>query len=139
MRIVLGMATVLGFFGVIASFGLFYLGEVYFHLSRDFLQSMMYLKLSVAGHLTIFVTRTRGPFWSFKPSRILLGAGAGTQLLATIITVFGIFMTPIGWQWALFVWGYALFWFLVNDRVKLVAYKVLDQGDSILASLRRRM
>jgi H+-transporting ATPase len=139
MPVVLSLATVLGFFGVIASFGLFYLGEQYFHLSRDFIQSMMYLKLSVAGHLTIFVTRTRGPFWSFKPSRILLGAVAGTQLLATLITVFGIFMTPIGWQWALFVWGYALFWFFINDRVKLAAYKILDQRDSILATLRRRV
>jgi H+-transporting ATPase len=139
MRVVLGMATVLGIFGVIASFGLFYLGEVYFHLSRDFIQSMMYLKLSVAGHLTIFVTRTRGPFWSFKPSRILLGAVAGTQLLATMITVFGIFMSPIGWQWALFVWGYALLWFLVNDRMKLAVYKILDEGDSFLETLRKRL
>jgi hypothetical protein len=29
---------------------------------------LMYLKLSVAGHLTIFVTRTRGPFWSTRPA-----------------------------------------------------------------------
>jgi H+-transporting ATPase len=139
MPIVLGMATVLGIFGVIASFGLFYLGEQVFHLSREFIQSMMYLKLSIAGHLTIFVTRTRGPFWSFKPSSILLGAVAGTQLLATLITVFGVFMAPIGWKWALFVWGYALFWFLVNDRVKLAAYKILGQDVSILATLRRRI
>jgi H+-transporting ATPase len=26
-------------------------------------------------------------------------------------------MTPLGWGWALFVWGYALAWFVVNDRV----------------------
>lgn len=29
-------------------------------------QTLMYLKLSVAGHLTIFLTRTRGPFWSIR-------------------------------------------------------------------------
>ncbi len=33
---------------------------------------MMYLLLSVAGHLTIFLTRTRGPFWSIRPARVLL-------------------------------------------------------------------
>ena len=38
-------------------------------------------------------------------------------------------MTPLGWGWALFVWGYALVWFLVNDRVKLLAYRILD-GDA---------
>jgi H+-transporting ATPase len=123
---VLGIATVLGVLGVIASFGLFYLTERVFHLNQDVIQSLMYLKLSVAGHLTIFITRTRGPFWSRRPAKILLGAVAGTQLLATLITVYGVLMTPIGWGWALFVWGYALAWFLVNDRVKLAAYKIFD-------------
>ena len=42
----------------------------------------------------------------------LLGAVVGTQLLATLIAVYGVFMTPIGWKWALLVWGYALAWFL---------------------------
>src|SRR5271168_3966974 len=86
----------------------------------------MYLKLSVAGHLTIFLTRTRGPFWSIRPARILLVAVLGTQMLATLIAVYGLLMTPLGWGWALFVWGYALAWFLVNDRVKLLAYRMLD-------------
>ena len=86
----------------------------------------MYLKLSVAGHLTIFLTRTRGPFWSIRPARILWGAVLGTQMLATLIAVYGVFMTPLGWGWAGFVWGYALAWFLVNDRVKLLAYRIFD-------------
>ncbi len=126
MRTVLGLATVLGFAGVLASFGLFYLGERVFHINREMIQSLMYLKLSVAGHLTIFVTRTRGPFWSFKPAPILLGAVVGTQCIATLIAVYGLFMAPIGWTWALFVWGYAIVWFLFNDRVKLAAYRIFD-------------
>jgi H+-transporting ATPase len=126
MPMVLGIATVLGIAGVVASFGLFYLGERVFHLSREVIQSFMYLKLSVAGHLTIFVTRTRRAFWSIPPAPILLIAVMGTQLVATFIAVYGIFMAPIGWHWALFVWGYALAWFLVNDRVKLLAYRVFD-------------
>jgi H+-transporting ATPase len=133
MRSVLGIATVLGVTGVIASFGLFYLGERVFHLSRDFIRPLMYLKLSVAGHLTIFLTRTRGPFWSIRPARILLLAVIGTQLVATFIAVYGLLMPAIGWGWALAVWGYALAWFLVNDRVKLATYRVLDSRRSILA------
>ena len=66
---VLGLATILGILGVIASFGLFYLAERVFALSPDMIQSLMYLKLSVAGHLTVFVTRTRGPFWSTRPAQ----------------------------------------------------------------------
>ncbi|MFN2196771.1 MAG: plasma-membrane proton-efflux P-type ATPase [Anaerolineales bacterium] len=128
MPTVLGIATVLGILGVIASFGLFYLGERVFNLNQDMIQSLMYLKLSVAGHLTIFITRTRGPFWSRKPAPILLGAVLGTQLVATLITVYGLFMTPIGWGWAAAVWGYALFWFLINDRIKIAAYRLIDSG-----------
>jgi len=124
MRMVLGIATVLGVIGVIASFGMFYLGERVFHLDHGHIQTLMYLKLSVAGQLTIFLTRTRGPFWSIRPSRILWVAVLGAQTLATLIAVYGLFMTPLGW--ALFVWGYALAWFLVNDRLKLLAYRILD-------------
>jgi H+-transporting ATPase len=126
MRVVLGIASVLGVLGPVAAFGLFYLAERVYHLDRAQVQTLMYLMLSVAGHLTIFLTRTRGPFWSIRPARILWVAVVGTQILATLIAVYGIFMTPLGWGWALFVWGYALAWFLVNDRVKLLAYRVFD-------------
>ena len=129
MRTVLGVASVLGVSGVVAAFGLFYLGERVFHLDRAHIQTLMYLKLSVAGHLTIFLTRTRGPFWSIRPARVLWMAVLGTQAVATLIAVYGIFMTPLGWGWTGFVWGYALAWALVNDRVKLAAYWVLDRAD----------
>lgn len=126
MRLVLGIATVLGTIGPIASFGLFYLGDRVFHLDHQHLQPMMYLMLSVAGHLTIFLTRTRGPFWSIRPANILLFAVIGTQIIATLIAVYGFLMPPLGWGWAGFVWGYALIWALFSDRVKLLAYQVLD-------------
>lgn len=126
MRRVLGIATVLGIVGPIAAFGLFFLGDRVFHLDRPHLQTLMYLMLSVAGHLTIFLTRTQGAFWSIRPARILLAAVLGTQVIATLIAVYGLFMTPLGWGWAGFVWGYAFVWFLVTDRIKLLAYRILD-------------
>jgi H+-transporting ATPase len=123
---VLGIATVLGIAGVFASFGLFYLAERTFHLSRDMIQTFMFLKLAVAGHLTIFLTRTRGPFWSIRPAPILLWTAVGTKLLATLAAVYGFLMAPIRWEWVLLIWVYALAWFLVNDRAKLWAYKIFD-------------
>ena len=132
MRLVLGISTVLGVMGVISAFGLFYLGERVFNLDQGHVQTLMYLKLSVAGHLTIFLTRTRGPFWSKRPARILWVAVLGTQIVATLIAVYGLFMTPLGWGWAAFVWGYALVWFLVNDRVKLLAYRILEPNQAPL-------
>ena len=126
MRLVLGVSTVLGVTGVVAAFGLFYLGERVFHLDRAHIQTLMYLKLSVAGHLTIFLTRTRGPFWSIRPAKILWIAVLGTQTIATLIAVYGLFMMPLGWKWAGLVWGYAIAWALINDRVKLLAYRIFD-------------
>ncbi|HEX4142811.1 MAG TPA: plasma-membrane proton-efflux P-type ATPase [Pirellulales bacterium] len=136
MRTVLGIASVLGVAGVAASFGLFYMGERLFLLDRPTIQTLMYLKLSVAGHMTIFVTRTRGPFWSTRPAPILFFAVVGTQIVATLIAVYGVFMPPIGWKWAAVVWGYAFAWFLFNDRVKLLAYRIFDRQPSGLFRFR---
>jgi H+-transporting ATPase len=137
MRMVLGISTVLGVIGVVAAFGLFYLGERVFHLDRGHIQTLMYLKRSVAGHLPIFLTRTRGPFWSICPARVQWMAVLGTQTVATLIAVYGVFMAPLGWGWALFVWGYALAWFLVNDRMKLLAYRIFDPIEA--AALAKRL
>jgi H+-transporting ATPase len=137
MPVVLGVSTVLGLMGVVSTFGLLYLGETVFDLSREFIQTLIYLKLSVAGHLTVFVARTRKPFWTSRPAPILLLAVVSTQIIATIIAIYGWFMTPIGWGWALLVWGYALIWFLINDRVKLHAYHLFDPGQSVMRIRRK--
>jgi H+-transporting ATPase len=129
MPMVLGISTVLGLAGVVASFGLFYMAERLFHLNGNVIQTFMFLKLAVAGHLTIFVTRTRGPFWSIRPAPILLWAAILTKALATLAAVYGVFMSPVSWRWALLIWVYALAWFLVNDRIKLAAYKIFDRRE----------
>jgi H+-transporting ATPase len=126
MRLVIGMATVLGVIGPIAAFGLFLIGDEIFHLGHPQLQTLMYLMLSVAGSMTIYLTRTRGPFWSIRPARILVLAVTGAELIATALALSGILVPRLGWNWVLLVWGYAMVWFLITDRVKLAAYKILD-------------
>jgi H+-transporting ATPase len=129
MRIVLSMATFLGLIGVISSFGIFYIGQEVLHLSKEAVQSFIFLKLAVAGHLTIFLTRTRGPFWSIRPSGVLFWSAVITKLLATLVAVYGWFITPISWNLALLVWGYALAAFLITDFLKVIIYKLLDHTD----------
>lgn len=138
MRRVLGVSTVLGVVGVVSAFVLFWLGERVFHLDRAHVQTLMYLKLSVAGHLTIFLTRTRGPFWTIKPARVLWMAVVGTQIIATLIAVYGVFMTPLGWKLAGFVWAYAIVWALFTDRLKLLAYRILDPSALPLLAKKQR-
>ncbi|MCX2933809.1 plasma-membrane proton-efflux P-type ATPase [Mycobacterium sp. CVI_P3] len=128
MRGILIVATALGLMGVAETFLLFLVADKYFGLDRELIRTLIYLKLSVSGHLTIFVTRTRRPFWSSPaPARVLLGAVIGTQAVATVIAVCGFAMTPLGWGWAGVVWVYALVWFLAEDRVKLLTYRWLDR------------
>ncbi len=132
MTTVLGMATFLGLVGTIASFALFFIGVNILHLSIDVLQSMMYLKLSVAGHFLIFITRTKGHFWSYRPSNILLAAVLGTQIVATIIAVYGLLIPPIGWRLALFVWAYAMAAFVLTDLAKVFLFKRFEREAEIL-------
>ena len=133
MAEVMSISTMLGILGVIASFGIFYIAEEYMHLSAPVVQSFIFLKLAVAGHLTIFITRTEDRFWRKPhPAPILLWAAILTKILATLFVVYGWFVAPIGWQNALIVWVYALAWAVVNDFVKVWAYKLLRK-DKIIA------
>jgi H+-transporting ATPase len=126
MRTLLGIATFLGVIGVFSTFGIFYIGLKVLDLNPLVLQSFIYLKLSVAGHLTVFVARTRGHFWSVKPAKPLFLAVLVTQLVATLITVYGILLPAMGWGLALLVWGYALTLFVITDFAKVRLYKLLD-------------
>jgi len=139
MRVVLGVATVMGLIGPVATFGLFYLAGHVYGLSRAQLQPMMYLMLSVAGHLTIFLTRCRGPFWSIAPAPALWIACLVAQVLATCIAVFGFLMPSLDWRWAAAVWGYAIVWALLTDRVKLLAYRILDSPKAAEAAKAKGM
>lgn len=130
MRRVLGVATVLGVVGVIESFAVFFVADRYLHLNRDLIQTLIYLKLSIAGHVTVFVARTRGPFWSERPSNLLLGAVILTQITATFIAVYGLFMTPLGWKWAGLIWIYVLAWLFLEDQAKLLAYRIFARRRS---------
>jgi len=130
MRLVLGVATVLGLFATSRSFGSCYLGETIFGLSIGTVQTLVYLNLSVGGHLTVFAARTRGHFWEIRPASILLLAVIGTQIAATLIAVYGLFMSPLGWKLAGIVWAYCLGMFLIQDLVKLAAYKIFDREHS---------
>src|SRR5208283_3082738 len=58
MRGVLTVASLLGTTGVISSFLLLIIGLNVFHLSLITLQTLIFLKMAVAGHLTIYLART---------------------------------------------------------------------------------
>jgi len=123
---VLTMSVFLGLLGVVASFGLFWFAERYLHLPRPTVQTLIFLKLLVAGHLTIYLTRNTGWFWEKPwPNWRLFVACEATQVLGTLAAVFGWFVAPIGWDNALLAWAYALVWFLINNAGKVWVYRAI--------------
>ncbi|HUT38760.1 MAG TPA: plasma-membrane proton-efflux P-type ATPase [Methanoregula sp.] len=125
MNRIMIIASILGILGVVSSFILLWLVKEYFHLEAGVIQTLIFLKLAVAGHMTIYLARTgQQHFWERPfPSFALFGTAEITQVAATLIVIYGVFMTPIGWSLALIVWGYALVSFLINDQIKVWLFR----------------
>ncbi|WP_454754585.1 plasma-membrane proton-efflux P-type ATPase [Cupriavidus necator] len=127
MTQVLTVAAVLGIYGVLESFVLFWLVQDYLGLPLPLVQPLIFLKLLVSGHMTIYLTRNKGAVWQRPwPSLKLVVPCELTQLVGTLVVVYGWFMAPTGWRYALLVWAYALVSFGVASVIKVWGYKVLD-------------
>ena len=133
MKGVLIVASLLGATGVVSSFGLFLIGMDVLHLSLGAIQTLIFLKLTVGGHLTIYLARTGvHHFWRRPlPAPILFGTTEITQIFGTILAVYGVFMTPIGWWLAAFVWGYALLAFLITDQLKIYFFRLMRHEEAL--------
>ena len=127
MHRVLTIATILGLVGVVETFGLLAIAKLWLKLDEAQIQSFIYLKLAVAGHLTLLVARTRRPFWSKPyPAPILLGAILATQVVAVLIVGFGFLMTPLPWSYIGLIWIYCLIWVFIEDWAKINVYRHLN-------------
>ncbi len=125
MKEMLILSSWLGIAGVLSSFTLFYIAIEALHLPLEYVQAMFFVKLIVAGHNTIFNTRIDDWFWRKPwPSAKLFWTSQATAIAGTIVGVYGFnLMAPIGWEMAIFVWIYALVWFVFNDAVKMIVIK----------------
>jgi len=128
MHRVLTVSTMLGIVGVIGSFGILLAGRLWLGLSNAEIQTLVFLKLAVAGHLTLFVTRTRKSFLSPPhPAPAMLWSAFVTKAFATLLAAYGFgLITPISWGAIALVWGYAIAWMFLADAVKLLTYRSLD-------------
>ncbi len=130
MRRVLTVSTTLGVVGVIETFFILVLAKLWLHLDVAQIQSFVFLKLAIAGHLTLFVARARGPFFRRPlPAAAMVWSAVGTKVLATLLVGFGFgLVTPVSWAQIGFVWAYCLAWVFVEDWAKLAVYRHLELG-----------
>jgi len=128
MHRVLTVSTVLGLIGVLQTFAMLLIGKDYFHMDIAHLQALIFLKLAIAGHLTLFIARTRKPFLRKPyPSAVLLWSAILTKAAATLFVVYPMGLVPsITWGEAGVVWIYCILWVFVNDWVKVRVYKHLE-------------
>jgi H+-transporting ATPase len=140
MRRVITISTVLGLVGVIQTFLLLVLGKLWLNLDQSHLQSFIYLKLALAGHLTLIVVRNKRSFWKRPwPSPVLLVAILGTQILAALIVGFGFLVPALPWTYIGFIWAYALTWVFINDWIKMRTYEHLELSGSRHRGFLRRV
>lgn len=93
-----------GTVGVLSSIGMFLLLFYVFQLPLVIIQTAFFLKFTVSGHMLIYVAHTDQPWYKFLPSKSVIIATSLTQLVATIIALFGVFMPTIpGW---LYLFGF---------------------------------
>ncbi len=131
MHRVLTLATVLGVIGVLETFLLLAIVKIWIPLPLEQVQTIIFLKLSIAGHLTLFVARTRRPMLTQPyPAPLLIGAILATQLIAALIAGFGLLVVALPWSYIGWVWIYCLAWVVVEDAVKVAFYRHLERNTS---------
>lgn len=103
------------------SFAHFYVARDVFKVTPGQLETIMYLHVSSAPHFVIFSTRLAGFFWENLPSVIFFIAVMGTQVIAMLMSVFGVkgLTEAIGWGFGTAVLGISLVYFVFLDVVKV--------------------
>jgi len=125
---VLVVSSVLGTLAVMQSFGLLAIGQNVLRLDAPHLQTILFLQLVVGGHLMLFVTRTKGPFWTPPfPGPALFWAIIATQALAALLCAYGVLVPALPWEFIGLVWAYNIAWMFVQDLAKLAIYRELAQ------------
>ena len=143
MRQVITVATAMGIVGVVGSFGMLLIAMDWLKLDVAHIQTYVFLKMAVAGHLVLFVARTKGYFWKQPwPAPIMVWSAVITKLAATALAAYGFgLITPISWPEIALIWGYSIFSALMTDLVKVQVYRHLQhrasRHEAFLASVKQ--
>lgn len=117
------LGTLFGLVGVANSLLMYFLMTAVFHAPLAVVQTVFFLKLTVSGHMLIYVAHTRDYWWKFLPASSVMIATTVTQLCATVLVLFGICVEPISIGLVALVWVWAFAWMQVAEFMKHVHAK----------------
>lgn len=128
MRRVLTVSTVMGLTGTVGSFLMLYIALDWLHLPVAKVQTYIFLKMAVAGHLTLFVSRSRGAYWRKPyPAPVMVWSAVITKVAATLLCAWGLgLVSPISWGEIGLIWGYSIVWSMLTDLAKRAVYRHMD-------------
>jgi H+-transporting ATPase len=115
------LSTLFGLAGVANSLLLFVLTKNIFNFDWPTIQTMFFLKLTVSGHLLIYVAHTKLRWWKYLPSKEVILATSITQATATALALSGFLMPgKITLLQAAFVWIWSFIWMQISEGAKTI-------------------
>jgi H+-transporting ATPase len=88
------------------------------------ISSLMFLYLIYSAMETILMTRTRGPFWSFAPSKWVGGMVAINIVIATLVATFGWVTSAVSPQYIIELLIITILAMLILDGLKVWYYRM---------------
>ncbi len=121
------LSTLFGLVGIVNSLLFLVIAINYFHYGWSIISTAFFLKLTVSGHMLLFVAHTDKPWYKFLPSKEVVIAVLATQALGTFLAAFGALMHPIPWSLVAFVWVWSFIWMQVSDVLKLFKHYLANK------------
>jgi H+-transporting ATPase len=107
-----------GLVGICNSLLMYFVMANVLHQPLAIIQTVFFLKLTVSGHMLIYVAHTEEKWYKFLPSKQVIFATGGTQIIASLIAFFGLLMSPISFWIIIFIWVWSFGWMQISDWVK---------------------
>lgn len=111
------LSTLFGLTGVANSMILLFI-MIWLHLPWAVIQTVFFLKLTVSGHMLVYVAHTKEKWFEYLPSSQVIIATITTQVVATLLAYFGLFTAPISISLIVLVWVWSFFWMQISEIMK---------------------
>ena len=100
-----------------------FIGDHYFHLAFDRLQTFIMLLLIFTSQFRVYIVRERKYFWSSRPGRELVISTVGALLVFTLLGIYGGIGPPLALYQVFLILGFSALFTFAIDIPKYLAFK----------------